>query len=166
MPQNCTLYCLADNPEQLIKQVTQLAQDQQFDIEGEENSWLAFRYLSEQTCMITNRMTKEDGDESFLKLTANTVSFICAIEHDTKNTQAEENQADLIKHINQSTQVLAVEVDNDFDEISEEILFSIAKISQGIIFTGNEFLNDEGGLILDIDGHSDEGLVASDCQLK
>ena len=66
-----------------------------------------------------------------------------------------ENQDKLVNSLSTCGQLLAITVEPVFDEISEEVVYSILQAAEGVLFTGNDFLNEEGGLIMDIDGHSE-----------
>ena len=156
---NCSLYCLKNNPLESLEVARAIIKSGNIDVHGDEDNWLAFRYQQDKTTLIVDRMNKDKADVGFVELIENTQSFISSIE--TQNTLV---QSELIKHINNTTQVLAFELDIEdvtFDETSEEILFSIAAKANAIIFTGNEFLNIEGGLIFDVEGTSEEAIVLS-----
>ena len=154
---NCSLYCLKNSPLEVLEMARAIVKSDKIDVHGDEDNWLAFRYQQDKTTLIVDRMNKDKVDVGFAELIENTKSFVSSI--DTKNTQV---QSELIKHINKSTQVLAFELDIEdvtFDEISEEILFSIAAKANAVIFTGNEFLNIKGGLIFDVEGTSEEAII-------
>ena len=160
MPLNCSLYCLINNPESVIGVVRGMTEPHQLDVDGIDNDWLAFRVHSGLATMVVKRLYATNRDESFTQLITNTQSFVGAIASKHVSVQAE-----LIEHLSRVTQILAFEVDckhgDRFDEKSEDILFEIVNTSKGIILTDNEFFNAEGGLILDVAGESDEGIIAN-----
>lgn len=161
MSQNCSLYCLDNNPEKVLDSVRTLVKHHQLEIEGDETDWKAFRYQSSKVTMIINRLQGTSAGDSFSELVENTYSFVNSIESSNQG-----NKTELLQHINASIQILAVEVDTEetdcFDEDCEDILFTIAENLNGVLFTGNEFLNIKGGLVLDVEGHSDEGVSTDD----
>jgi hypothetical protein len=154
---NCSLYCLNNNPEESLNIAREIIKSGQIEVHGEEGNWLAFRYQLDKATLIVDRMNKEKSDVGYLELIDNTQSFVSSI--DAKNLRM---QSELINHIKNTVQILAFELDIEgvtFDEISEEILFSIAAKANAVIFTGNEFLNVKGGLVLDVEGTSEEAII-------
>ncbi len=155
---NCSLYCLNNNPVEVLDVVRSIAKSEQIEVHGDDDNWLAFRFQQDRITLIVDRMNKHKADVGFSELIENTESFVSSIE--TKNTQV---QSELVNHVNKSIQVLAFELDIEdvtFDQVNEEILFSIAEKTKAVVFTGNEFINREGGLIFDVEGNSEEGIFS------
>ncbi len=154
MNQSCSLYCISNNPEQILITAKSVAREEKIEVEGSANDWKAFRFQSEETTMIVRLLQNVNENSEGIELVKNTKSFINTIETENKI-----NQNELLDVISKTTQVLIIEIDAGLDEIGEDILFAMAKVASGIIYTGNEFLNIEGGLILDVEGNSDEGTL-------
>ncbi len=155
MTQNCTLFCSAETAEQLLKIAVEAAQSNNLEVEGDKQNWLAFRFKNAEMSMIVKRLQKE-SDEQFAGIQEAILSFVKEI--DTKH---QENQSNLVNLLAKCTQLFPITVEPIFDETSEDIVFEMMEAGQGVLFTGNEFLNFEGGLVLDIEGSSEEGTLFS-----
>jgi len=149
MKQNCTIFCTIGTAEKFLKIANDIS-GRRITKEGDKHNWSSLVYEQEETKMTINRMDKTAADNAFIKIIEATQSFVKGIK-----TSVRTNQDELINTLSTSGQLLAITVEPVFDEISEDIVYSILQASEGVLFTGNDFLNEEGGLILNLDGNSD-----------
>jgi hypothetical protein len=153
MAQNCTLYCTTGSAEKFIRLANDVS-GRRVKADDEKQTWQQMVYQFKDCKMTINRMDSDDADNKLAELKKATQSFVQSI-----NTESKDNQIALANAIGQTQQVLAVTVEPEFDELSEDIVFSLLEAGEGVLFTGNEFLNIQGGLVLDIEGNSEEGLL-------
>lgn len=152
MKQNCTLFCTKGSAEKIQKLANDIS-GRRVKIDGEKQTWSNLVYQFKQTKMTMVRMQEDKDDDSFSKLLDATITFVNKIK-----TEQLENQASLVTALSNCTLVLAVTVEPEFDEISEDIVYSLLEVGAGVLFTGDSFLNAEGGLVLDTEGKSEEGV--------
>ncbi len=155
MPLNCSVFCIKNNPAEIIANIKS-GTEYSFNINEEENTWISIEIKTSDATMIITRLDSDTAVGEFDDLVDSTLLLAESIDCDHS-----ENKAELLHALHGCTQILGITIEPDFDEICEELLFSLVDICQGVVFTGNLFLNVQGGLVLDIEGNSEEGLGAS-----
>lgn len=153
MSLNCSVFCIKNDPAAVLNRLKN-GEDYSFSIIGSEDAWLSIEIKTSEATMIISRLDSDTAVGEFDDLVGSTLLFA---ESAQSNNQA--NQSQLVDALNSCTQILGVTVDPDFDEVCEDLLFSLVDLTQGVVFTGNLFLNVEGGLVLDMEGNSEEGLA-------
>ena len=153
MTQNCTIYSLSESAIDLVDSIKKIAPKETLTINGGNDNWSTVEYTSNEASMIVNRMVSVTLDDEFTTLVTSTHGFVQQIT--SKNT---ETQNELLNVIQSSKQILGIAADPQFDECAEDIVFALVGCGKSVIFTGNTFLNSEGGLILDVEGNSEEGV--------
>jgi len=153
MAVNCTIYSLVTDVGRILDTAKVIVGENNLSVMGAPKAWEYFEYRSDEVSLVVNRMWKTAAGSDFSDLVNSTYSFVKAI-----SSEDEGRQNALLELLASSEQVFGIVVEPEFDEAAEEVVFMLARCGGGVIFTGNEFLNVEGGLVLDIEGNSEEGI--------
>ena len=146
MKQKCTIFCTTGTADNFLKIANEISA-RKISKEGDNHDWSSLVYRMEDTRMTINRMDKSAPDNGLAQVIEATQTLVKKIK-----TDHSENQNALVDSLSKCEQLLAVTVEPVFDVISEEIVYSILEASDGVLFTGHDFLDQEGCLILDMDG--------------
>ncbi|MCG8669393.1 MAG: hypothetical protein MI867_08250 [Pseudomonadales bacterium] len=156
MSLNCSVFCVKNDPAVVLEKVKSLS-NVEVSIVGEESSWLSVEVATGEATMVITRLDSDTAVGEFDDLVDSTLLFA-----ESAPSQNDDNKEQLIEALNGCTQILGVTVDPDFDETCEDLLFALVDSAHGVVFTGNLFLNVQGGLVLDMEGNSEEGLTWSE----
>lgn len=155
MSLNCSVFCVKNEPETLLEKIKS-GEGYSYSVVGAENAWISIEIKTGESSMVVTRLDSDTAVGEFDDLVDSTLLFA-----ESTNAQSKANQQQLVDALNGCTQILGITVEPDFDEICEDLLFSLVDQAHGVVFTGNLFLNVEGGLVLDMEGNSEEGLAWS-----
>jgi hypothetical protein len=146
MTENCTIYCTKPCSS-VIERVRQLFFDTQI---VEEASSLTMRGRG-GSLRISSKKFEHEGDEFSSLVLSSYFHF------DQIKTAAHSAKAKLLAHIEDSKCILGIVADPAFDsdERFNQVVFSIAKLYNGVVFNGYEALDQDGILLLDNEGKSE-----------
>jgi hypothetical protein len=150
---NCTIYANTATPEHLINVITAIVDVESLSMELDGENWSAIQHQSESVNFLVRRLNRASTGEQFSNLILTTYQYIENIQSD-----AVTNKSQLLEKIAGSTVILSIVAEPEFTETAEDLVFELAKAANGIVFTGDAFFNDEGGLVLDIEGTSEESI--------
>jgi hypothetical protein len=153
MKMNCTIYANTPNPEHLINVITAIVDINTLSMELDGDNWAAIQHHSESVDVLIRRLNRATASEQFSDLIVTTYRYIEQI-----NSTSIENKSQLLEKISSSTLILSIVAEPEFTETAEDIVFELAKAATGIVFTGDAFFNHLGGLILDVEGTSEESI--------
>jgi hypothetical protein len=150
---NCTIYANTPTPEHLINVITAIVDTETLSMELDGDNWSAIQHQTESVNVLIRRLNRSSTSEQFSDLIVTTYRYIEQIQ-----TQSTLNKSQLLEKISGSTLILSIVAEPEFTESAEDIVFELAKAANGIVFTGDAFFNFEGGLVLDIEGTSEESI--------
>ena len=148
MSDNCTIFCLTNNLEQITALASKNASGK-VEIINEGQTWEKIVVTNDKhQITLSNLFRKEPGDK-FSKLILSTHNYFRNIE-----TTADTQKQLVLNHVSNTETIIGVIGEPIFSESDKhfELIFDIAKVSNGIIFNGKEMLDDDGYVILKDDG--------------
>lgn len=148
MSDTCTIFCLNSNLEQIIS-IAKKNTSGEIEVISNGQTWEKIVVTNGgHQLSLSNLFRKEPGDK-FSKLILSTHNHFRNIE-----TTADAQKQLILNHVTDTQAIIGVVGEPTFSESDHhfELIFGIAKDFNGIIFNGNEMLDDAGYIILSNDG--------------
>lgn len=153
MPQNCTILCPTDGPQQVIGFLRDLLEDSaKIHVTGKESNWSKIKLKKQSASLTLNRQVRVKPGDSFSKLVLGMHNYFSQVK-----TSAKAIKKDVLERVANLALAIGVVAEPAFvDEARHyDCIFGIADALNAIIWTGCGVINAEGKLLLDGEGSSE-----------
>jgi hypothetical protein len=162
MPQNCTILCPTDEPQQVVTCLRDLIQDEaDIRVTGKESNWSKIEVKTQVASLTLNRQVQVKPGDSFSRMVLGMINYF-----DHVKTSAEAIKKDVLERVENMALAIGVVAEPVFVEEARhyDCIFGIAAALNAIIWTGSGVINVEGKLLLDGDGNCEVASGAIACR--
>jgi hypothetical protein len=153
MPQNCTIICPNDEPQEVLAVLRDLLQNgAEIRVSGKDADWSKIDIQTSAGTLTLNRQIQNEPGDRFSKMVLGMHNYFRQV-----RTPMEAIQRDVLNQVANMKMAIGVVAEPDFVEEARhyDCIFSVAAALNAIIWTGSGVINAEGQMILDGDGNSD-----------
>lgn len=150
MPQNCTILCPTDEPQQVVAFLRDLLDDADIRVTGKESNWSKIEVKTPAASLTLNRQVRVKPGDSFSKMVLGMVNYF-----DQVKTSAKATKKDVIDRVTNMALAIGVVAEPVFVEEARhyDCIFGIAAALNAIVWTGSGVINSEGNMLLDGEGN-------------
>jgi hypothetical protein len=150
MPQNCTILCPTDEPQQVVAVLRDLIHDAaEIRVTGKESNWSKIVVKTPAASLTLNRQVRVKPGDSFSKMVLGMLNYF-----DHVKTSAKAIKKDVLNRVTNMALAIGVVAEPVFVEEDRhyDCIFGIAAALNAIVWTGSGVINAEGKMLLDGEG--------------
>lgn len=153
MPQNCTILCPADEPQQVVAYLRDLLRhDVDFRVTGEDSNWSKIEITTAGASLTLNRQIPREPGDAFSKMVLGMCNYF-----DHVQTSADGIKDDVLDRVANMALAIGVVAEPVFVEEARhyDCIFGLTAALNAIIWTGSGVINGQGKMLLDGEGNSE-----------
>lgn len=145
MPQACTIYCVGTTMAEIVTLGESLFGE--VSVVGSRERWSSLTVRGMSGEMIINSQVFQHNGDEFSSLRLSTYMTVKNVESADEGLKKR-----VLKHVEATELVLGIVATPslDADDRYHQFVFEIARMMDGLIFDGNEFLDPEGTTLIEL----------------